>query len=138
MRSDASCVRASARGRTGRARALIGTRFRLHGRDPASGIDCVGLIARVIRREEVAPTGYAMRGGTADSWSAMMDAVCVRRWSNLRAGDVLLLEAGPHQFHLGIWSGNGLVHADARLRRVVETPGPLPWPMIGAWGRTKG
>ncbi|MGB3625580.1 MAG: hypothetical protein WA989_07125, partial [Henriciella sp.] len=28
----------------GAARALIGTPFRLHGRDPASGIDCVGLV----------------------------------------------------------------------------------------------
>ncbi len=124
--------------RTHRARALIGTRFRLHGRDPATGIDCVGLIARVIGRENVAPTGYAMRGGTSQSWSVMMDAVCARRWSNLRSGDVLLLEAGPHQFHLGIWSGAALIHADARLRRVVETPGPLLWPMVGAWAQTKG
>jgi murein DD-endopeptidase / murein LD-carboxypeptidase len=121
-----------------RARALIGTRFRLHGRDPATGLDCVGLIGIVIQRAEAAPTGYAMRGGTADGWAAMMDGVATRRRQGPRAGDVMLIEAGPHQFHLGVWTGAGFIHADAGLRRVVETPGPLRWPLIGTWGRNKG
>jgi hypothetical protein len=29
--------------------------------------------------------------------------------------------------------GCGIIHADAQLRRVVERPGPLPWPEIGRW-----
>ncbi len=28
---------------------LIGTPFRLHGRDPATGLDCVGLVAEAMR-----------------------------------------------------------------------------------------
>ena len=123
--------------RIARARALIGVPFRLHGRDPASGIDCVGLIGIALDRREVAPTGYALRGGSAESWAAMMDAVARRRRVPPKADDVLLFEAGPVQFHLGIWTGESLIHADARLRRVVETPGPPRWPVVGAWGATR-
>jgi murein DD-endopeptidase / murein LD-carboxypeptidase len=119
--------------RLDRARALIGTPFRLHGRDPATGLDCVGLIARVAG-QFAPPTGYAMRGGSAESWTALLDKFALRRTkSEIKAGDILLLEAGPAQFHLGIFTGNGLIHADAGLRRVVETPGPIRWPILGIW-----
>ena len=29
--------------------------------------------------------------------------------------------------------GGGIIHADAMLRRVVERPGPVPWPVLGRW-----
>jgi murein DD-endopeptidase / murein LD-carboxypeptidase len=128
----------SSEARIRRARALVGTPFRLHGRDPASGLDCVGLIAIAIRREALAPTGYALRGGTAAGWRVLLDAVASRRRGAARAGDILLMQAGPAQFHLGIWTGPGLIHSDARLRRVVETPGDPQWPVLGAWSRTRG
>jgi hypothetical protein len=39
--------------------------------------------------------------------------------------------AGPAQLHLAILTGRGFIHADARLRRVVETPGrPDPAPIM--------
>ncbi len=116
-----------------RARALIGTPFRLHGRDPATGLDCVGLIA-CVADHDAPPTGYAMRGGSAESWTALLDLFAIRRKrSPITAGDILLLEAGSAQFHLGIFTGDGLIHADAGLRRVVETPGPVRWPIHGIW-----
>lgn len=121
-----------------RARLLIDAPFRLHGRAPETGIDCVGLIALAIRRARLAPTGYALRGGTAEGWRAMLDAAASRRRGAWRAGDVLLMRAGPMQFHLGIWTGESMIHADARLRRVIETPGDPQWPVLGAWGRAKG
>jgi hypothetical protein len=49
------------------------------------------------------------------------------------AGDVLVMNAGPGQLHLGLWSGTGLIHGDAGLRRVVERPGAPPWPVTGLW-----
>jgi murein DD-endopeptidase / murein LD-carboxypeptidase len=119
--------------RLDRARALIGTPFRLHGRDPETGLDCVGLIAHVAG-QCAPPTGYAMRGGSRESWTALLDRFArQRRHSAIKAGDILLLEAGPAQFHLGIFTGDGLIHADAGLRRVVETPGPIRWPILGIW-----
>ena len=117
-----------------RARTLIGTPFRLHGRDAETGLDCVGLVALAYARREGIPTGYALRGGSAESFIMMIAALGLTRRRGLpRAGDVLLMQAGPAQFHLGLWMGESLIHADATLRRVVEMPGPLPWIVIGAW-----
>jgi murein DD-endopeptidase / murein LD-carboxypeptidase len=121
-----------------RARALIGTPFRLHGREPATGLDCVGMVAHVCG-VSTAPTGYALRGGSAESWSALLDQFARKRQRGpARPGNILLIEAGPVQFHLGIWTGNSLIHADAHLRRTVETPGPILWPIRGCWFAPKG
>lgn len=119
------------------ARNLIGTKFRLHGRDPVHGIDCVGLIAIVFGWQALAPTGYALRGGSAQQWSEMLDSIALRRHGAPCEGDIVLLRAAPMQFHLGVWSGLGLIHADAAVRRVVETPGPLTSPVIASWFKSQ-
>ena len=41
-------------------------------------------------------------------------------------GDAILFRIGARQWHLGIKSDTGLIHADAGLGRVVERPGPMP------------
>ena len=115
-----------------RACFAVGTRFRLHGRDVESGLDCVGLIAFAYDRAD-APTGYSLRGGTGDGWAALLDGFTVRRICAVEAGDIMLLYAGPAQFHLGLWTGTSLIHADAGLRRVVELPGWPVWPVVGVW-----
>src|SRR3546814_13891877 len=49
------------------AAQLLGTRFRLHGRDPATGLDCVGLVACAFERAGVTlqvPRGYHLRNAT--------------------------------------------------------------------------
>lgn len=117
-----------------RARQCLGAGFRLHGRDPASGLDCVGLIAFALDRAADAPRGYAMRGGEAAGFAAMLDAAAMTRVAGAAlAGDVLLMQPGPAQFHLALWTGSGIIHADARMRRVVEMPGKPPWRVIGRW-----
>jgi hypothetical protein len=118
------------------ARAAVGARFRLHGREAASGLDCVGLAALGLRAagdEGMVPSGYALRRGDADKVRALIDATGLVRAREARAGDLLLLAAGPGQLHLAIDSGDGIVHADAMLRRVAERPGAPPWPVIGRW-----
>jgi len=108
----------------------VGTRFRLHGRG-ADGLDCVGLVATALRAGGyggAVPTGYALRGGDV----AMLDQILVRV-ATAEPGDVLLMAVGPGQFHLGIRTAAGFVHADAGLRRVVERPGAPPWPILGVW-----
>lgn len=115
-----------------RARAACGARFRLHGRTPESGLDCVGLVAWALEIERVA-TGYGLRGGDADAVAMLIAGAGLSRVDRRDAGDLLLARSGPGQLHLGIWTGAGVVHADAMLRRVVERPGEPDWPVIGYW-----
>lgn len=118
------------------ATALVGARFRLHGRDPRFGLDCVGVAAAALRgggHEGPAPEGYALRGGSAEGWSARLDAAGLVRVDDAQAGDLMLLATGPGQFHLAVLTTRGFVHADAGLRRVVEVPGRPRWPAIGIW-----
>ena len=117
------------------ALAAVGARFRLHGRDPATGLDCVGLVAWSLAAGGYAgavPTGYRLRGGDATAVAGLLDAGLVRV-AEAAAGDVLLMRTGPGQLHLGVWVTIGLVHADAGLGRVVMRPGAVAWPVLGCW-----
>ena len=118
------------------ARGAVGARFRLHGRDPAFGLDCVGLAALAYRAGGFSgeiPGGYALRGGDPVAVAAMIDASGLARTPEERPGDLVLCASGPGQLHLAIQSDDGVIHADAALRRVVERPGPVPWPVIARW-----
>ena len=116
-----------------RAQALVGAPFRLHGRDPATGLDCVGVAALVFSVGDV-PRGYSVRTADGLGVAGLIDAAGLTRV--LRepcAGDLVLLKSGPAQCHLVIMTDAGFVHADAGVGRVVETPGPLLWPVIAIW-----
>lgn len=118
------------------ARAVVGARFRLHGRDPATGLDCIGLAAWALRAGGFAgtvPSGYALRGGDPARTAAAIDATGLVRAGEAAPGDLLLCASGPGQLHFAIDSGGGIIHADAMLRRVVERPGAAPWPLIARW-----
>lgn len=117
------------------ARAMLGVRFRLHGRDPATGLDCLGLAGHALRAEGFAgalPSGYGMRGGDPQAVCDSIAAAGLAAADDPRPGDLLLLRPGPGQLHFAIASEAGVIHADAMLRRVVERPG-LPWPVLGRW-----
>lgn len=114
-----------------RARALIGTPFRPQGRE-RDGLDCVGLAAAALGLS-AARRDYALRGGDLAALETGLAEAGLRRAEARMAGDVILLRSGPGQLHLGVWTGDGLVHADAGLRRVVERPGAPPWPILSIW-----
>lgn len=115
-----------------RARALIGVRFRPQGRSRETGLDCVGLVAAALGVSG-APRDYALRGASPERLAAGLKAAGLGPVEQPRPGDVLAVEAGPGQLHLGILSDMGLIHGDASLRRIVERPGPVPWPILGVW-----
>ncbi len=117
-----------------RARMMIGARFRARGRT-REGIDCVGLAGWAYAVG--VPDSYAMRSGDRARVTEVVAALGLCPAGDRRAGDLLLLASGPGQLHLGIDSGTGLVHADAMLRRVVERPDPLPWPVLGRWRKSE-
>ena len=120
--------------------SLIGVRFRLHGREPATGLDCVGVVAWVYRVS--VPTGYRLR--TADL-ARVEDGLRGLGFvpGNGAAGEVVVLRPGGAQVHLGIVTPScaragppgGFVHADAGLGRVVESPWRADWPVLSFWRR---
>lgn len=116
------------------AEALIGTRFRLHGRDPATGLDCVGLVAAALGIT-AAPSGYGLRNRDVTAALAFAPgAGLIESAGAIEPGDVLLVRPGTVQSHLLIAdTRGGFVHAHAGLRRVVAMPGPLPWPVERHW-----
>ncbi|MFA9200910.1 MAG: NlpC/P60 family protein [Cypionkella sp.] len=120
------------------AEALVGAPFRLHGRDPASGLDCVGVIAAALAacgRAVPAPHGYGLRNRSIAPWLMLAErAGLAETAAPLAPGDAVLARPGPGQHHLLIaLAGGRFVHAHAGLRRVVVQPGPLPWPELRRW-----
>ena len=116
------------------AEALLGAPFRLGGRDPASGVDCVGLVACALGGVE-APFGYALRNtGVERHFSFAAKAGFAPAQGPLERGDLILAQPGPAQHHLLVaLGGERFVHAHAGLRRVVLHSGPLPWPERARW-----
>jgi lipoprotein Spr len=117
-----------------RARALVGTRFRLQGRGE-HGLDCIGLViaafgldAREFRRD------YRLHGQHPRELETGL-AAYFRRVAphGARAGDVMLMAVDEQQLHLGVKTELGFVHAHAGIGRVVETPGAPDWPVLGIY-----
>lgn len=109
------------------ASALVGTRFRLHGRDPATGLDCIGLLAAALAqagRPVVLPNGYALRLRDPAAWLPDPDLLgFIPAQPPFMPGDAVLLRVGAAQAHLVIAGPDGgWVHAHAGLRRVVHQP----------------
>jgi hypothetical protein len=112
---------------------MIGVRFRGQGRDPALGLDCVGVVAVALARvgaEVMLPRDYRLRRGTLPALALPPGLVAC---DGALPGDVLLLRTSPAQLHLAVRTERGLLHADAAAGRVVERPGEAPWPLVAAW-----
>jgi hypothetical protein len=120
------------------AEALVGTRFRLHGRDPASGLDCVGLVAAsltMIGRPARLPNGYQLRARDVSALFEHADHPgAIPATGAVEAGDVALMRIGPCQFHMAVArDGIHFIHAHAGLRRVVIGELPGDWTIIRRW-----
>lgn len=120
------------------ARALEGTRFRLGGRDPEHGLDCIGLLQAAlarIGRPVVLPQGYPLRLARPDAWlpdpaSLGFAAVC----GPCQPGDAVLIRPSAGQLHLVIAGPAGeWIHAHAGLRRVVVCRVRPAGPVLGHW-----
>lgn len=119
--------------------ALVGTRFRLQGRDTATGLDCVGVVLAAYEAAGVrlsAIDDYGLRGVPIDRALASFSASGLRPVENADVGSIGLFVLPAGQLHVALTAPARLIHADALLRRVVEAPAarlPLPiaywhWP----------
>jgi cell wall-associated NlpC family hydrolase len=119
-----------------RARSLIGCGFRPQGRDVATGLDCVGLVCAAFQIEGV-PRDYRLRGGSRDRLATQLDRYFTPVPTHeAQSGDVLMFAVTHDQLHLGILTDRGVIHADGRLRKVVERPGSQGWTILSAHRRT--
>ena len=113
---------------------LVGVPFRLHGRNPATGLDCVGLVAAAMERagfRPIAPQGYSLRALTVRPLLEFATASGLEPVEKL--GDVWLAQVHSLQFHLLVAAQGGAVHAHAGLGRVVFQPDPMTWPIVMRW-----
>ena len=122
-----------------RARALIGTRFRPQGRIAVQGLDCIGLAAAACAvPADAIPADYRMAGTGHGARLADGLAARFRLVRERQSGDLLLMQPGADCWHLGVWTGDGIVHADAGLRAVVETPGEPAWTVVAIYRLKRG
>lgn len=118
------------------ALALVGTPFRLRGRDPRTGLDCVGLAMIAFGRAGLPvaePPAYQLRGTSCRRAETLLGLAGLVDAHDDKPGDLVLAQSGPMQLHLMIRAGAGHVHAHAGLGRVVMMPGPSIWPVMGVW-----
>lgn len=120
------------------AASLIGTKFRLHGRSPATGVDCVGLVClslAAVGKKPSFPEGYMLRNSSALPWLRYAKASGLSQASgSIKRGDVILYVPAPGQQHLVIAETSSVfVHAHCGLKRVVRQTLDLPPATIAHW-----
>lgn len=120
------------------ASSLVGIRFRLCGRDPAQGLDCIGVLQAALERcghFVNLPQNYTLRINDLSMWIPAPESCGMITVSGeFQLGDVVLSAVGPAQFHLSIRAADGgWIHAHAGLRRVVHQPLPPPGPILHHW-----
>lgn len=111
------------------ARAYLGTRFKMRGRNRAEGIDCVGLLALV-------SADIGLKIDDTIAYSKMPDPDMFRAVINdqtkagsinqLKSGSIVLFKQAVFPLHAGILVvENGqmtVVNASMKMRKVVEEP----------------
>ena len=117
---------------------FIGCPYKFQGRDPALGLDCVGLVMaslKAINRPAIAPTGYRLRNASITPFITFAATNgLIKALGVTLPGDIVMAVPGPGQSHLLIASpAVGYVHAHAGQGRIVHMPGKLPWKTLEAW-----
>ncbi|HEX2792834.1 MAG TPA: NlpC/P60 family protein [Croceicoccus sp.] len=120
------------------ARRLVGTPFRLHGRDPRTGVDCLGLVIAaldMIGARTVTPRGYGLRQTSITNLLPFArDNGFQPVVGRAELGDLILFALPAAQHHVAITLvGKRIIHAHAGLRRVVEGMPGSDWRIERIW-----
>lgn len=126
--SDANEIIAAARG-------YIGTPFVHQGRQPHVGMDCIGVIIEInkARGEPYDRTNYGRLPHRYELETAL-NRLFVRVDRALQLADIILFEWPSGRQHVGLYTGDGVIHAYESGRRygrragaVVEHPLGRTW-----------
>lgn len=118
------------------AEEFLGVPFRLHGRDPKTGLDCIGLLVATMRAAgRAAPevNGYRLR---TSRWPMLGEIAESLGFEAVEApvmpGDVALFYPAASQMHFAIagTSSGTWIEAHAGLRRVVISSSTLPYAQL--------
>ncbi len=106
------------------ARETLGTPFRHQGRRAGQALDCAGVICHVCDRLGVpyaAPLDYPRRP-YAGQLEAVLNAqpALSRVPGEPQPGDILLMRFARDPQHLGIWTGETLIHSWESAGKVAE------------------
>lgn len=98
-----------------RARAQIGTRYKLGGTAPERGFDCSGLVRFVAKAFDIALPRTARQQAT-------MGVAVPKDLAAMKPGDLLTFGSGSIISHIGIYVGEGrFVHASTSQHKVIES-----------------
>lgn len=107
------------------ARECVGTPFVHQGRINGRALDCAGVVVHVAARlgaDYLDVAGYSRQphGGTLES--VLDSQPCLQRVAinDIEPGDVLVMRFGRVPQHLGIWTGDTLIHAYETVGACVE------------------
>jgi cell wall-associated NlpC family hydrolase len=123
------------------ARALIGVKWVHQGRNPAVGLDCVGLAVLALQASGVDVPDRSDYGIDPDgTLEASLRATLGEPCTSYQPGDIVLIEFSKYNpRHVGIISrhphGLTLIHADSHAGYVVEHLIDERWHkrIVGAW-----
>ena len=107
------------------ARECLGTPFVHQGRVVGVGMDCAGVLVHIFRGlgcEYVDQKGYPVSPykGMIEKAMELQPHLTNRPTSELRAGDVVLFRIKKDPQHIGIYTGDSIVHAYSVARKVIE------------------
>lgn len=121
------------------AERLLGCRFRLHGRQPATGLDCIGVLStalRAIGRPVEFPSGYQLRTSSFPSLPSLARSHGFALAEGpVLPGDVLFTRPGPAQMHVMIagTARDCFIEAHAGLGKVILRRGEPDGPTLQRW-----
>lgn len=111
------------------ARQYLGVKWKHQGRNPESGLDCLGLIVQVAKDLGMNPHDPVDYTKAPDGKRLMAELnTQLTLVINYQVGDILLMRMGTNPQHLAIVTETGgIIHSYANIRKVVEHPLDDEW-----------
>lgn len=119
------------------ARKYLGVKWKHQGRNPESGLDCLGLVVQVAKDMGMTPHDPVDYTKSPDGQRLLAELnTQLNPVVDYDTGDILLIRMGTNPQHLAfVTESGGIIHSYANIRRVVEHPLDDEWKrkIVGAY-----